>query len=119
LVRKEGARLKSLVMDWLRAWRDSRLERYMSFYGKDFVGQGKDWHQWRAYKKRLSDRYSTIDIQIDDLQILRQNGVVLVRFTQTYQADAFFSHGVKRLYLLKKSPEWKINYEFFKKRGSL
>jgi len=118
-VQKEGAKLKSLVMDWLRAWRESRLERYMSFYGKDFVAQGKNWYQWRAYKKRLSEKYSTIDIQIDDLQILRENGVVLARFTQTYQADAFFSHGVKRLYFMKKSPEWKITCEFFRKKREL
>jgi len=118
-IQKEGAKLKSLVMNWLRAWRESRAERYMSFYGKDFVAQGKNWHQWRAYKEHLSKKYSTIDIQIDGLQILRENDVVLARFTQTYQADAFFSHGVKRLYLLKKSPEWKITYEFFKKKREL
>ncbi|MFW6147818.1 MAG: L,D-transpeptidase Cds6 family protein [Thermodesulfobacteriota bacterium] len=115
-VKREGAELKSLVMGWLRAWRESRLERYMSFYAKDFVARGRNWHQWRAYKKRLSEKYNTIDIRIDDLQIFRVNGVVLARFTQTYQADEFFSHGVKRLYLMKQSPEWKITYEFFKEK---
>jgi len=114
-LQREGAEFKELVMEWLKAWRECRVERYMSFYGKDFMAQGKDWHQWRAHKKRLSEKYGAIDIGIDDLQILRENGVVLARFTQTYRADEFFSKGVKRLYLLKKSPEWKITYEFFTK----
>lgn len=115
----EGAELKKLVMEWIEAWRVSQIERYMSFYGKDFVAQGKNWHQWRAHKKRLGEKYGSIDIGIDDLQIFRENGVVLARFTQTYKADGFFSNGVKRLYLLKKSPEWKITYEFFTRQRKL
>ena len=118
-LQREGAKLKTLVMEWLEAWRRSHIERYMSFYGEDFVAQGKNWHQWRAYKKRLSEKYSRIDIRIDDLQIFRENGVVLARFAQTYRADGFFSTGVKRLYLMKKSPDWKITYEFFTRQREL
>jgi murein L,D-transpeptidase YafK len=118
-IQREGAEVKKLVMEWLKAWRESQVERYMSFYGKDFVAQGRNWHQWRAYKKRLSKKYDKIDISINDLQIFRENGVVLARFTQTYKADGFFSNGMKRLYLLKKSPEWKITYEFFTKKKEL
>jgi len=115
MLQREGAELKELVMEWLKSWREGQVERYMSFYGKDFMAQGKDWHQWRAHTKRLSEKYDRIDIRIDGLQILRENGVVLARFTQTSRADGFFSDGVKRLYLMKKSPEWKIAYEFFTK----
>ena len=118
-LQREGAALKTLVVEWLEAWRESQVERYMSFYGKDFAAQGKNWHQWRAYKQRLSEKYSEIDIRIDDLQIFRENGIVLARFEQAYKADGFFSTGVKRLYLMKKSPEWKITYEFFTKQGKL
>lgn len=115
MLQKEGAELKRLVIEWLESRRESRVERHMSFYGKDFMAQGKDWHQWCAHKKHLSEKYGGIDIRIDGLQILRENGVVLARFIQTSRADGFFSNGVKRLYLLKKSPEWKIAYEFFTK----
>jgi murein L,D-transpeptidase YafK len=117
-IQREGRELKSLVMDWLRAWRESRVERYMSFYGKHCVAQGHNWHEWRVYHRRLSQKHRTRDIRIDDLHILREHRVVLARFSQTYQAGTFFSQGVKRLYLLKKSPEWKITYEFFEKNGS-
>jgi murein L,D-transpeptidase YafK len=113
-----GAAFKELVTEWVGAWKEGRIARYMSFYGKDFAAQGKDWHQWRAHKKRLSEKYGTIDIGIENLQILRENGIAMARFMQTYRADGFFSKGEKRLYLMKKSPEWKITYEFFtKQRG--
>jgi murein L,D-transpeptidase YafK len=119
MLQKEGDELRKLVIEWLTSWSESRVEQYMSFYGKDFVSQGKDWNQWRAHKKRLSEQYGVMDIRIDGLQILRENGVVLARFEQTYRADGFFSNGVKRLYLMKKSPEWKITYEFFRKKKEI
>jgi uncharacterized protein (TIGR02246 family) len=118
-LQREGAEFKKLITEWLGFWKGSRIERYMSFYGKDFVAQGKDWDQWRAHKHRLSEKYESIDIRIDDLQIVRASDIVLAKFTQAYRADGFFSTGEKRLYLLKKSPEWKITYEFFTRQREL
>jgi murein L,D-transpeptidase YafK len=91
----------------------------MSFYRKGFTAAGKNWHQWRAHKRRLSEKYGKIDIEIDNLQILKENGIALAKFNQVYKASGFFSVGEKRLYLQKKSPEWKIMDEFFKKKKEL
>lgn len=115
-LQRQRVELKRSIMDWLEAWREGRIDLYMSFYRKEFTAAGKNWHEWRAYKRRLSERYGKIDIRIDNLQILRENGVVLARFDQVYKANGFFSVGEKRLYLRKKSPEWKIVDEFFKKK---
>ena len=118
-LQKEGSELKKFIMEWLETWKEGQIDRYMSFYRKDFDAQGKNWRQWRAHKRRLSRKYRTVDIKIDNLQILRENGIVLAKFDQTYSASGFFSNGVKRLYLQKKSPEWKITNEFFKKGKDL
>jgi murein L,D-transpeptidase YafK len=117
----QGAReeLKALIVDWVEAWSKGHIDHYMSFYDMEFTAVGKDWHQWRAYKRRLSERYGDIEIEIDNLQILRGNGIVLARFDQTYRANGFFSVGEKRLYIQKKSPEWKIAGEFFKRQTQL
>ncbi len=115
-LQRESAELKRSIMDWLEAWREARIDLYMSFYGKEFTATGKNWHQWRAYKRRLSEKYGKIDITIDNLQIFEENGIALAKFNQAYKASGFFSVGEKRLYLQKKSPEWKIMDEFFKKK---
>jgi murein L,D-transpeptidase YafK len=115
-LQKEGVELKRLIMAWLEAWKEGHIDLYMSFYDKEFMAAGKNWRQWRAYKRRLSDKYGKIDIKIDNLQILRENGITLAKFDQVYRGNGFFSVGQKRLYLQKKSPEWKIIDEFFKKK---
>ena len=118
-LQRERAELRKFVMDWLEAWSQRHIDLYMSFYCKEFTATGKDWRQWRAYKRRLSEKYGKIDVTIANLQIFRENGIVLAKFDQTYRANGFFSVGEKRLYLQKRGPEWKIIDEFFKKKREL
>jgi len=112
----ERRQIKAFVESWLTAWKEGHIDLYMSFYDRDFTAQGKSWLQWRAYKKWLSERYGAIDVTIDNLQIIRENGIVLAKFYQTFRANRFYSFGEKRLYLRQKSPEWKIVDEFFQKK---
>jgi murein L,D-transpeptidase YafK len=111
----ERAQLKSFIDNWANAWEGGHLDRYMSFYVKDFTGQGKTRLQWQAYKRRLSQHYGAVEISIENLQILREGGIVLAKFNQAYHADGFHSFGEKRLYLQQRSPEWKIVDEFFER----
>jgi len=115
-LRRERAELKRFIMDWLEAWSEGHIDPYMSFYHKEFMSKGKNWHQQRAYKRRLGERYGKIDIKIDNLQIFKENGTVLAKFDQVYNANGFFSVGEKRLYLQRNSTEWKIIDEFFKRK---
>jgi len=112
---RERAQIRTFIESWLNAWKARCIDLYMSFYDRGFTAQGKNWSQWRAHKRWLTERYGAIDIAIDNLQILRENGVVLAKFNQNYRADRFYSFGEKRLYLQQKSPEWKITDEFFQR----
>ena len=113
---RERRQIKAFVESWLNAWKEGHIDLYMSFYDRDFTAQGKDWSQWWTYKKWLSERYGAIDVTIDNLQIVQENGIVLAKFYQSYRANRFYSFGEKRLYLRQKSPEWKIVDEFFQKK---
>lgn len=115
-LQREEVKLRRFIGAWLEAWSQGRIDLYMSFYCRQLTVAGKNWRQWRDYKRRLSERYGKIDIKIDNLQILREDGMVLAKFDQTYRANGFFSVGEKRLYLHKRGPEWKIADEFFKAR---
>jgi len=112
---RERVQIKSSIDDWVNAWKGGHIDRYMSFYAKDFTGQGKTRLQWRAHKKRLSQHYGAVEISIENLQILREGGIVLAKFDQTYRADGLHSFGEKRLYLQQRSPDWKIVDEFFER----
>jgi len=80
-----------------------KIDLYMSHYSKEFIAQGKNWDQWRVYEKRLSEKYGDIDIKIDNLKVLREDGIVLAKFDQTYNTSRFFNIGEERLYLEKKA----------------
>jgi murein L,D-transpeptidase YafK len=118
-LQQEREEFKGFIMDWLEAWGGGNIDSYMSFYCKEFTAKGKNWYQYLAYKRRLSKKYGKIDIKIDNLQILKENGIALAKFGQVYKANGFFSVGEKRLYLEKKDAEWKIIDEFFKKKKEL
>jgi len=115
-LQKEREELKGLIMNWLKAWSQSHIDLYMSFYCKEFMAKGKNWSQWRAYKRRLGEKYGRVNIKIDNLQIFKENEIVLAKFDQVYKSNGFFSVGEKRLYLQREGYEWKITDEFFKKK---
>ena len=115
-LQKERAELRGLIINWSKAWSQSHIDLYMSFYCKEFTAKEKNWSQWRAYKRRLGEKYGRINIKIDNLQIVKENEIVLAKFDQTYKGNGFFSVGAKRLYLQREGSEWKITDEFFKKK---
>ena len=110
---KERVALELLIEGWRSAWEEKRIDDYLSFYGDAFFDKQEDRREWREYKAGLADKYEWIDVEIDNLRILRHNGTVLARFDQRYRSDAFDSHGEKRLYIRKNSSEWKIVGEYF------
>ena len=106
--------LIKVIEGWRKAWEAEEIDRYMSFYSPKFTSSGKGWRQWRTYKAKLAKRYREITVEIHNLTLLRNDGVVLARFNQKYETDVFRSTGEKRLYLKQNSAEWKITGEFFR-----
>ncbi|HBF42780.1 MAG TPA: hypothetical protein DDW42_03970 [Desulfobacteraceae bacterium] len=111
---QETAKLESILDHWRQAWQRKDLASYMDFYDKNFVARGMGWHRWKAYKRRLAKKYRKIYIKINNLQIFRAKDVVLAKFNQSFHTVGFDSNGEKRLYLAKKSNQWKIFGEYFR-----
>ncbi|MFC1820421.1 L,D-transpeptidase family protein [Thermodesulfobacteriota bacterium] len=111
---KEAGELRKIIENWRSAWQDKDIEKYMSFYNRRFTAVGKNWRQWKGYKSRLAEKYNRINVQIDNLRLLENDGVVLATFKQTYRTPSFESHGTKKLYITKNSNQWKIIGESFK-----
>ncbi len=114
---RERRQIEAFLDTWLNAWRDGHIDLYISLYDKGFTAQGKNWNQWRAHKKRLREKYGTMDITMANLHILKEKGIALAKFDQEYQAQGFNRFGEKRLYLEKRSSEWEIVDEFFKRKA--
>ena len=112
-IEQDAEELAEIVEAWRNAWQSKNIDRYISYYHNQFVSGHKDREQWKRYKSDLAKKYKNIDVQVDNLELLSNDGVVLARFTQRYRAPGLDSKGVKSLYFKKNSNQWKIIGEFF------
>jgi murein L,D-transpeptidase YafK len=107
-LRREGSLLVDRIEDWSRAWSEKDLDRYLSYYAGDFLWKNLDLQGWRKRKAWLNRRYKMISVQLKDIRLFRQGGVVLATAEEIYRSDRFASHGFKHLYLVQNSTEWRI-----------
>lgn len=114
IMQKERRELENIIQGWKRDWEGKRLDRYMSYYSSRFTSRRKDWQEWKKHKARLAKKYKEIRVEIENLQLFQNDGIVLAKFNQRYRASRFESYGEKRLYLQQNSNQWKIIGEFFR-----
>ena len=81
-------------------------------YSADFSASGKNWQQWKEHKARLAKQYNKIKVDVQNLRILQNDGLVLASFIQKYGNEYFSSAGRKTIYL-KHSSRWRIVGEHF------
>ena len=113
-LKTEATALELIVESWRAAWEEKEIAAYMSFYNSRFRSSGMDWDEWKVYKTRLAERYEDIRVKVNNLRLLRNDGLVLAKFEQVYETPTFHSRGEKSLFLRQNSKEWKIVGEFFK-----
>ncbi len=86
------------VRAWAAAWSSRDPEAYLAYYHKDFYARGMNHAQWTNYKKRLVKQYSSIDVKLDEIKILRHGKYSVAVFKQHYKSNRFQSVSMKRLY---------------------
>jgi murein L,D-transpeptidase YafK len=111
----EKRQLTEVIKAWKRAWERKEMDQYMSFYSPRFSSDGKNRDQWKKYKTIVANKYHQITVEIENLRLLKDDGIVLAKFDQRYRTERLESKGQKRLYLQQNSTEWKIVGEFFQK----
>jgi murein L,D-transpeptidase YafK len=112
-VKKEAQELRQIIENWGTAWAGKEIDRYMSFYTSRFVSGAKNWNQYRAYKARLAKNYKNIEVNINNLRLVKTDGLVVATFDQDYITERLRSYGKKKLYLQQNSKQWKITREVF------
>ena len=111
----EKKQLLKVIEHWRKAWESKEIEEYMSFYSPRFSSDGKNREQWKRYKTLVANKYNRITVKIENLRLLKNDGIVLAKFDQSYRTERLESKGEKRLYLQQNSTEWRIVGEFFQK----
>jgi murein L,D-transpeptidase YafK len=109
---KERDEVLRFIETWRTSWERKEVDKYMSLYSPDFNASGKNWQQWKEHKARLAKQYNRIKVDVHNLRILQNDGLVLASFIQKYGNEYFNSAGRKTLYL-KHGSRWRIIGESF------
>jgi murein L,D-transpeptidase YafK len=109
---KEREEVMRIIETWRTSWERKEIDKYMSLYSPDFTSSGKNWQQWKEHKARLAKQYKKIKVDVQNLRILQNDGLVLASFVQKYSNEYFSTAGMKTIYL-KHSSRWRIIGESF------
>ncbi len=111
--------IKNSVDKWLEAWREKKIDEYMSFYDREEFKDSKgNWNQYRTYKSAVFSMPGKPKIDLDRMSIFQFKNYAVVTFRQKYQSSTINDTGKKILYLIQdKKYEWKIVSEKWTKAG--
>ncbi len=93
--------VESQVEAWRQAWESGNTARYLDYYADDFQGRGMGKDDWAAYKHRVSQSKSFMEVELADVSVYGypdEEGVVVVSFEQRYRSNNFNSTSRKRQY---------------------
>jgi murein L,D-transpeptidase YafK len=97
---------------WRQAWEAKDANRYLAFYGADFVPADKRARSaWEADRRLKLDKKGDIRVQVDAPSFKLEGNVVVVSFEQRYQSGNYSDAGRKRLEWVKDGSDWKIRRE--------
>jgi serine/threonine protein phosphatase PrpC len=108
-------RIYKFVSEWKSAWENTagknrKMEKYISFYSKDFESGNFDRNSWELDKSRKNRRKQWIKIEISDIKISGPNesNHIEVRFRQDYRSSNYSGISEKSITLKQEGDGWKI-----------
>ncbi len=105
-VKKETLSLVlSQLYTWRKAWKESDIETYLSFYDPDFKRlDGLDKEKFSRYKKRIFSKNEYKQIHFSNINILPypmqgKKDIYLINFHEEYESTSYNFSGEKELYV--------------------
>jgi len=105
---KRRQELNAFIESWRQAWENQDIEKYMTFYDKDFKAPGFNFNSWKNHKANLKSKYEFIKVHLSQPYIVQHNDQLLVKTLQRYESDKHVDYGVKTIYALKSGDTYKI-----------
>lgn len=105
---KKRLELNNFIEGWRQSWEQQDINKYMSFYDKDFKAPGFNFDSWKNHKTNLKSKYEYIKVHLSQPYIVQHNEQLLVKTLQRYESDKHVDYGVKTIYALKSGNTYKI-----------
>ncbi|WP_410499196.1 L,D-transpeptidase family protein [Chitinibacter sp. S2-10] len=103
------------IEQWRSAWESLDTERYLNFYGTQFISaEGLDLRTWRQQKRQVNTGKKWSKIALSDLSIFAVTGdapQIVATFEQNYTSNNLENKMRKRLYWQPDNGSWRISWE--------
>ena len=97
------------INNWVKAWKTQNINKYLSFYSKNFKGDKSNNKDWKASRKKaLVGENKHISINLHSIQSQKNKNFIELTFIQDYSSNKHSDTGVKILVLEKNKNDWKI-----------
>jgi adhesin transport system outer membrane protein len=103
------------LQDWAAAWMAKDVERYMSFYSKDFQATTMSAQRWMQERRRLVGKKGEIDVDISDVHTRQIDpDTIETTFHQAYTSDDYSDDVTKTLTWKRENGRWNIIRESYR-----
>lgn len=93
-------RVRKFLDSWKTTWEKKDLDRFAKMYHPDFQLGNLDYRKFRKSKKRLFNKYRSIRVEFERVEIRKDEDRVHVRFLQSFQGDDYRDKGWKTMVLV-------------------
>lgn len=102
------ATVEQRLRDWVATWMAKDVNKYMTFYAKEFAPARMSSARWITERRRLVGKAGPIDIRVEDVQARAQGEYVVTSFKQVYNSQDFKDVSLKTLTWRQINGEWVI-----------
>jgi murein L,D-transpeptidase YafK len=100
--------VRTIISDWANSWQEKNIDRYMSYYGRNFRSGSLDYEVWRDRKAQIFNRPGAISMQVSDLGVVIEGNHAIASFVQHYQDARHKDVGEKIIQLVQIDGIWQI-----------
>lgn len=87
-----------MIDNWKNAWMSQNFDQYIGHYSDNFKNnKGMDLEKWKQFRKPRVINKPTININLENIEISKNNNLFSVSFTQIYQSGNIDSTTKKTL----------------------
>lgn len=104
--------LNNVLESWAKAWSNKEVNKYLSFYAKDFqTPKGESRQAWAEDRRERIEGKGKIQVRVEDVNISQEGSNATIKFKQYYHSDRLSSTSRKTLVLTKQDGKWLIKQE--------
>ncbi len=84
-----AATVAQRLRDWAAAWMSKDVDRYFTFYAKDFAPARSNSAKWIQERRRLVSKPGPIDVKLGEATAVPKGSALETSFTQIYTSSNF------------------------------